>query len=55
MYLRWIVDPTPQREAHKKMSEIIQKNRDARSRVLHLRRKLQELEAQAEKLGIVKQ
>lgn len=55
MYLRWIVDPTPQREAHKKMSEIIQKNRETRGRVLQLRRKLENLEAQAEKMGIVKQ
>ena len=55
MYLRWIVDPSPQREAHKKMGEIIQRNRDARARVMHLRRKLQELENQADKMGLLKQ
>ena len=54
LYLRWIVDQSPHQEALKKIDEIIERNRHARSNVLHLRRKLQELEQQAEKLGILK-
>ena len=52
MYLRWIIDPNPESVAREKISEIIERNKSAKSHVLQLRRKLQELEAEAEKLGI---
>ncbi len=54
MYLRWFVDLKPSSESrNKKVSEIIQRNKEARLNVLQLRRKLRELEREAEKLGIV--
>jgi hypothetical protein len=53
MYLRWIVNPRPANEARKKIAEIITRNKSARNNVIHLRRKLQALEAEAEKLGIL--
>ncbi len=52
MYLRWIVDLSPQREASRKIAEIVERNRDAKSKVLQLRRKLLGLETQAVKAGI---
>ena len=55
MYLRWIVDLSPQKEASRKIEEIVQRNRNAKSKVLQLRRKLLELESEAEKLGILVQ
>ena len=52
MYLRWIVDLSPQQEAGKKIGEIFEKNRTAKSKVQQLRRRLLDLETEAEKLGI---
>ena len=52
MYLRWIIDLNPEMKAADKMDEIIERNRKVKSEVQQLRRKLQELEAEAEKLGI---
>ena len=52
MYLRWIIDPNLEMKAANKIDEIIERNRKAKSEVQQLRRKLQELEAEAEKLGI---
>ena len=39
-------------KAANKMDEIIERNRQVKSEVQQLRRKLQELEVEAEKLGI---
>ena len=52
MYSRWIVDLSPQQEAGKKIGEIFEKNRTAKSKVQQLRRKLLDLETEAEKLGL---
>ena len=53
MYLRWIVDLSPQQDAGKKIGEIFEKNRTAKSKVQQLRRKLLDLETEAEKMGIL--
>jgi hypothetical protein len=53
MYLRWIVDLSPQQEAGEKIGHIIDQNRMAKSKVLQLRRKLLDLENEAEKMGIL--
>lgn len=53
MYLRWIVDLSPQRDANRKVEEIVERNRSAKTKVLQLRRKLVELEGEAEKLGLL--
>ena len=53
MYLRWIIDPTPETIAAEKVSEIIARNRRAKFDVIRKRKKLQELMREAEKLGIV--
>ena len=53
MYLRWIVDPTPQLEAEQHVQEIIRRNKEIRAEVGQLRRQLIELEKEAEKLGLI--
>ena len=53
MYLRWIVDPTPQLEADHHVQEIIRRNKEIRAEVGQLRRQLIELEKEAEKLGLM--
>ena len=52
MYLRWIINQTMDDEADKKICEIIERNKTAKTHVALLRKQLQDLEAQAEKLGI---
>ena len=52
MYLRWIINQTMDDEADKKICEIIERNKTAKTHVSLLRKQLQDLEAQAEKLGI---
>ena len=53
MYLRWIVDLSPQREAEIRAQEIIRRNKEVRHQVVQLRRQLVELEKEAEKLGLM--
>ena len=53
MYLRWIVDPSPQLEAEHRAQEIIRRNKEIRQEVGHLRRQLVELEKEAERLGLI--
>ena len=53
MYLRWIVDLSPQQEAGEKIGHIIEQNRTAKSNVIQLRRKLLDLENEAEKIGVL--
>ena len=52
MYLRWIINQTMDDEADKKICEIIERNKTAKTHVALLRKQLQDLEAQAKKLGI---
>ena len=52
MYLRWIINQTMDDEADKKICEIIERNKMAKTHVVLLRKQLQDLEAQAKKLGI---
>ena len=52
MYLRWIINQTMDEEADKKICEIIERNKTAKTHVAFLRKQLQDLEAQAKKLGI---
>lgn len=52
MYLRWIINQTMDDEAEKKICEIIERNKTAKTHVSLLRKQLQDLEAQAKKLGI---
>ena len=53
MYLRWIVDPSPRSVAMQRASEIVEKNKKAKFEVLRLRKKLQILMKEADKLGLV--
>lgn len=53
MYLRSIVDPSPQLEAEHRAQEIIRRNKEIRQEVGHLRRQLVELEKEAERLGLI--
>ena len=52
MYLRWIINQTIDDEADKKICEIIERNKTAKTHVALLRKQLQDLEDQAKKLGI---
>ena len=47
------MDLSPQQEAGEKIGHIIDQNRMAKSKVLQLRRKLLDLENEAEKMGIL--
>lgn len=53
MYLRWVYDQTPQQEAWVTVSEIKEREKELRSKVIRLRRQLMELEREAVSQGLL--
>lgn len=53
MYLRWVLGPSPSTLAFEKAQIIIKRNKEARTNVIRLRRRLMDLTGEAEKLGLL--
>ncbi|XP_013789413.1 myotubularin-related protein 9-like isoform X1 [Limulus polyphemus] len=54
MYLRWVLNPSPQMAAWETIAEIREKNKELRSKAIRLRRYLMELEREAVDMGVLK-